>query len=205
MALEVKRRPGELQPGRESHQERGDDPPLLRDHSPVLPLLKAATRSLARRGSGPTQSPPQIQPSRHPRRRGRQDHLPPPGLPLRAGEDRHVPQALPRRGDLESGGKTDPEALGHEALPSSQRYSDSTSAGSATRNSSRISPQWLVLTRQVANQFQMEIKAVSSAASSPGRPRCRTSEAGGAGTPRGDRFRPMGRRSLPNLLSGSQY
>jgi hypothetical protein len=36
------------------------------------------------------------QPQRHPHRGGRQGHLPTPALPLRSGQDRDVPQALPR-------------------------------------------------------------------------------------------------------------
>ena len=53
-------------------------------------------------------------PERDPGRRGGQDHLPAAELPLRAGQDLDVPQALPRRGGLPVGRLADPQAPGPE-------------------------------------------------------------------------------------------
>jgi hypothetical protein len=72
------------------------------------------------------------QPQRHPHRGPGQDHLPVPALPLRAGQDRHVPPAPPRHPAQPPGWGAGPEAAGAEpaaGLPTAP--SATTGAGSA--------------------------------------------------------------------------
>src|SRR6266566_2563078 len=52
---------------------------------------------------------PHVSPECHQDRGGRQDRLPPPELPLRPPQDRHVPEALPRWRDQPVRGVADPE------------------------------------------------------------------------------------------------
>src|SRR6266545_7844142 len=57
---------------------------------------------------------PLVSPKCNEERGCRQDRLPPPELPLRAAQDRHVLEALPRRPDQPLRGVADPQAPGHE-------------------------------------------------------------------------------------------
>ncbi len=59
-------------------------------------------------------SAPVALPERDPARGHRQDHPPAAALPLRAAEDRDVPEAVPRRRDQPLRRVADPQAAGHE-------------------------------------------------------------------------------------------
>ena len=80
---------------------------------------------------------PHASPQRHPGRRGRQDPLPAAELPLRPGQDRDVPQALPRRRGRPSGVWRILKRLDLSRLPASQRYKRLDKRWSATRSSCR--------------------------------------------------------------------
>ena len=80
--------------------------PTIDDHS-VVPQSELETPFMPAQGESQC----------HSRRRGGQDHLPAQELPLRAGQDRHVPQALSRCGDLQVRDLADPQEARHEPPP----------------------------------------------------------------------------------------
>jgi hypothetical protein len=109
--------PGDPAPRGREHRQRRLDLPLLRHQPPVLLYLAPALpRPRPGRAPGPVPPAPD-QPQCHPHRGGGQDHLPAPALPLRAGQDRHVPQTLPRDPDRQLRGLAHPEAARAQPTP----------------------------------------------------------------------------------------
>ena len=107
-----------------------------------------ATRSSARRASGPVRAA-EGQPPGHPRGRGGQDPLPAPELPLRAGQDLDVPQALPRREISQSGVWRILKRLDMSRLPDLQRYK-------------RLDKRWQRYEKQLpGHQVQIDVKFIA--------------------------------------------
>src|SRR6266516_3258018 len=89
-------------------RQRLVDLPVLRDHPSGLLRLAPPLPSGGPGGASRAVTPAPREPQRHPHRGRRQDRVPPPALPLRAPQDRHVPEALPRHPAQPLGDLADP-------------------------------------------------------------------------------------------------